>query len=85
MEELPQIDTTSPRGTTRQRKPAARSDAALKIAAVFVFVVILAVWIGILISRQADRQRAEDEKLKQLQDSAWEGITPDDVKRWSKQ
>jgi hypothetical protein len=84
MDELPVIDTTPPFKSDLPRKSPVISDASLKIAAAVVFFIVINVWIAVIIS---DQQAVDEAFRKQVQENdaaAWDGVTAEDVRRWSK-
>jgi cytoskeletal protein RodZ len=85
MDRLPVIDTTPPFKSDLPKRAPLVSDGALKIAAVVLIVFGFAVWISILSNRQTERNKALKREIQELHNSARDGITEEDVRKWSGQ
>lgn len=84
MDELPRIDTSVNTKPIKRAYKTAQEKELIKVAisvAVAVFVVVL---LGVLNYRAANQKAALDAEVKGLHDSAWKGVSPEDVERWSK-
>ena len=82
MDRLPFIDTTPPLPSELPKRAPVISSEAAKVAAAALIVFGLAVWISVITSRQREKENALRLEIQELHNSAQDGITADDVRRW---